>query len=127
MIHPEILSDSGLTAGEQSSRSPTAQSFDDDAPAGLTRALFGERGLDQALTTDPKVAIASATASDCGPANVSIGPSGSGTGGALGGEKKAGERMRKRLGAWKRYTRQQTNTVRYSRDLPLTRRIRFEF
>lgn len=64
--------------------------------------------------------------SDCGIANVNIGPSGAEIGGAFGGEKDTGGGRESGSDAWKGYMRRQTNTVNYSRDLPLAQGIKFE-
>jgi len=63
---------------------------------------------------------------DCGIANVNIGPSGAEIGGAFGAEKETGGRRESGPDAWKGYMRRQTNTVNYSRELPLAQGIRFE-
>ena len=64
--------------------------------------------------------------SDCGIANVNIGPSGAEIGGAFGGEKDTGGGRESGSDAWKAYMRRQTNTVNYSRALPLAQGIKFE-
>ena len=68
----------------------------------------------------------SAVGSDCGIANVNIGPSGAEIGGAFGGEKETGGGRETGSDAWKGYMRRQTATVNYSRDLPLAQGIRFD-
>jgi aldehyde dehydrogenase (NAD+) len=67
----------------------------------------------------------SARGSDCGIANVNIGPSGAEIGGAFGGEKSSGGGRESGSDAWRSYMRRATNTVNYSRDLPLAQGIRF--
>ena len=101
------------------------------------------RGLDQAIqlhndvaqglsssifTTDLREAetFLSANGSDCGIANVNIGPSGAEIGGAFGGEKDTGGGRESGSDAWKAYMRRQTNTVNYSRALPLAQGIKFD-
>jgi len=64
--------------------------------------------------------------SDCGIANVNIGPSGAEIGGAFGGEKETGGGRESGSDAWKGYMRRQTQTINYSRELPLAQGIRFE-
>lgn len=64
--------------------------------------------------------------SDCGIANVNIGPSGAEIGGAFGGEKDTGGGRESGSDAWKGYMRRQTNTVNYSRELPLAQGIKFD-
>ncbi len=68
----------------------------------------------------------SAVGSDCGIANVNIGPSGAEIGGAFGGEKDTGGGRESGSDAWKGYMRRQTNTINYSRDLPLAQGIKFD-
>ncbi len=68
----------------------------------------------------------SAEGSDCGIANVNIGPSGAEIGGAFGGEKATGGGREAGSDAWKSYMRRATNTINYSRELPLAQGIRFE-
>lgn len=68
----------------------------------------------------------SATGSDCGIANINIGPSGAEIGGAFGGEKDTGGGRESGSDAWKAYMRRQTNTVNYSRELPLAQGIVFD-
>jgi aldehyde dehydrogenase (NAD+) len=64
--------------------------------------------------------------SDCGIVNVNIGPSGAEIGGAFGGEKETGGGREAGSDAWKAYMRRATNTINYSRELPLAQGIRFE-
>jgi aldehyde dehydrogenase (NAD+) len=68
----------------------------------------------------------SAQGSDCGIANVNIGPSGAEIGGAFGGEKETGGGRESGSDAWRAYMRRQTSTVNYSRELPLAQGISFE-
>ena len=68
----------------------------------------------------------SAAGSDCGIANVNIGPSGAEIGGAFGGEKETGGGRESGSDSWKAYMRRQTNTVNYGRDLPLAQGICFD-
>jgi aldehyde dehydrogenase (NAD+) len=67
----------------------------------------------------------SAAGSDCGIANVNIGTSGAEIGGAFGGEKDTGGGRESGSDAWKGYMRRQTNTINYSRHLPLAQGIVF--
>jgi aldehyde dehydrogenase (NAD+) len=64
--------------------------------------------------------------SDCGIANVNIGTSGAEIGGAFGGEKETGGGREAGSDAWKAYMRRQTNTINYSRELPLAQGIKFD-
>ncbi len=67
----------------------------------------------------------SAQGSDCGIANVNIGPSGAEIGGAFGGEKESGGGREAGSDAWKAYMRRATNTINYSSDLPLAQGVEF--
>ncbi len=89
-----------------------------DVPQGLSSAIF---------TLDVRAAerFLSAAGSDCGIANVNIGTSGAEIGGAFGGEKETGGGRESGSDAWKVYMRRQTNTVNWSRELPLAQGIRF--
>ena len=88
-------------------------------PQGLASSIF---------TTDLREAelFMSAVGSDCGIVNVNIGPSGAEIGGAFGGEKETGGGRESGSDAWRAYMRRATNTVNYSRDLPLAQGIKFE-
>jgi aldehyde dehydrogenase (NAD+) len=90
-----------------------------DVPQGLSSCIF---------TSDLKEAesFVSATGSDCGIANVNIGPSGAEIGGAFGGEKETGGGRESGSDAWKGYMRRQTVTVNYSDELPLAQGINFD-
>jgi len=88
-------------------------------PQGLSSCIF---------TTDMREAeqFTSALGSDCGIANVNIGPSGAEIGGAFGGEKDTGGGRESGSDSWKNYMRRQTQTVNYSRSLPLAQGVVFE-
>jgi len=90
-----------------------------DVPQGLSSCIF---------STDVRETehFLSAVGSDCGIANVNIGPSGAEIGGAFGGEKDTGGGRESGSDAWRGYMRRQTNTVNYSRELPLAQGITFE-
>jgi aldehyde dehydrogenase (NAD+) len=99
---------------------------------GLDEALALHNGVPQGLsscifTTDLREAdrFVSAEGSDCGIANVNIGPSGAEIGGAFGGEKETGGGRESGSDAWKSYMRRATNTVNYSNALPLAQGIVF--
>ncbi|MDB5124432.1 MAG: Aldehyde dehydrogenase, thermostable [Mucilaginibacter sp.] len=68
----------------------------------------------------------SSAGSDCGIANVNIGTSGAEIGGAFGGEKDTGGGRESGSDAWKVYMRRQTNTINYSKTLPLAQGIKFD-
>jgi aldehyde dehydrogenase (NAD+) len=67
----------------------------------------------------------SALGSDCGIANINIGTSGAEIGGAFGGEKETGGGREAGSDSWKDYMRRQTNTINWSRELPLAQGIVF--
>jgi aldehyde dehydrogenase (NAD+) len=86
-------------------------------------------GLSSAIFTDRlqhAEAFLSAAGSDCGIANVNIGTSGAEIGGAFGGEKDTGGGRESGSDAWKAYMRRQTNTINWSRQLPLAQGIEFK-
>jgi len=87
-------------------------------PQGLASSIF---------TTDLREAelFLSAAGSDCGIANVNIGPSGAEIGGAFGGEKETGGGRESGSDAWRAYMRRATNTINYGRDLPLAQGVDF--
>jgi aldehyde dehydrogenase (NAD+) len=89
-----------------------------EAPQGLASSIF---------TNDIREAetFLSAAGSDCGIVNVNIGPSGAEIGGAFGGEKETGGGRESGSDAWRNYMRRATNTINYSRDLPLAQGINF--
>ena len=64
--------------------------------------------------------------SDCGIANVNIGPSGAEIGGAFGGEKETGGGRESGSDSWKAYMRRATNTVNYGSTLPLAQGVKFD-
>jgi aldehyde dehydrogenase (NAD+) len=93
-------------------------------------ALHNEvsQGLSSSIfTLDVREAerFVSAAGSDCGIANVNIGPSGAEIGGAFGGEKETGGGRESGSDAWKAYMRRATNTVNYSTELPLAQGVQF--
>ena len=67
----------------------------------------------------------SVVGSDCGIANVNIGPSGAEIGGAFGGEKETGGGRESGSDAWRSYMRRTTNTINYSTELPLAQGVEF--
>jgi aldehyde dehydrogenase (NAD+) len=88
-------------------------------PQGLSSSVF---------TNDLREAemFLSARGSDCGIANVNIGPSGAEIGGAFGGEKETGGGRESGSDAWKAYMRRATNTINYGRTLPLAQGVKFD-
>jgi L-aminoadipate-semialdehyde dehydrogenase len=96
-----------------------AIALNNDVPQGLSSCIF-------ATDVRETEAFLSAVGSDCGIANVNIGPSGAEIGGAFGGEKETGGGRESGSDAWKAYMRRQTQTVNYSSALPLAQGIKFE-
>ena len=64
--------------------------------------------------------------SDCGIANVNIGPSGAEIGGAFGGEKETGGGREAGSDSWKAYMRRATNTINFGTTLPLAQGVKFD-
>ena len=95
----------------------TAIALNNDAPQGLSSAIF---------TNDLREAERFIAASDCGIANVNIGPSGAEIGGAFGGEKETGGGREAGSDSWRAYMRRSTNTVNYGRTLPLAQGVVFD-
>ena len=97
-----------------------AIAMQNDVPQGLSSCIF-------TLNMREAEAFLSAAGSDCGIANVNIGPSGAEIGGAFGGEKETGGGRESGSDAWKGYMRRQTNTINYSAQLPLAQGVKFDF
>jgi aldehyde dehydrogenase (NAD+) len=95
-----------------------AISLQNDVPQGLSSSI---------MTGDMREAelFVSVSGSDCGIANVNIGPSGAEIGGAFGGEKETGGGREAGSDSWKAYMRRATNTVNFSDELPLAQGVRF--
>ncbi|HMS96041.1 MAG TPA: aldehyde dehydrogenase family protein, partial [Tabrizicola sp.] len=96
-----------------------AIALQNEVPQGLSSCIF-TLNLREAET------FLSASGSDCGIANVNIGPSGAEIGGAFGGEKETGGGRESGSDAWKGYMRRQTSTVNFSAKLPLAQGVQFE-
>jgi aldehyde dehydrogenase (NAD+) len=96
-----------------------AIAIQNDVPQGLSSCVF-TRDLQEAER------FVAASGSDCGIANVNIGPSGAEIGGAFGGEKETGGGRESGSDSWKAYMRRQTATVNYSDALPLAQGIQFD-
>lgn len=90
-----------------------------DVPQGLSSCIF---------TNDLREAeyFLSSLGSDCGIANVNIGPSGAEIGGAFGGEKETGGGREAGSDCWKGYMRRATNTINYGSRLPLAQGVKFD-
>ena len=91
-----------------------------DVPQGLSSCIFTQNLREAEL-------FLSVLGSDCGIANINIGPSGAEIGGAFGGEKETGGGRESGSDAWKGYMRRCTATTNYSTELPLAQGIEFEF
>ena len=101
----------------------------DSLAAAIAAQNASAHGLSSAIFTDrlqSAEAFLSAAGSDCGIANVNLGTSGAEIGGAFGGEKDTGGGRESGSDAWKAYMRRQTNTVNWSRELPLAQGIEFK-
>jgi aldehyde dehydrogenase (NAD+) len=96
-----------------------AIAMQNDVGAGLSSSIF---------TLDLREAelFVSVAGSDCGIANVNIGPSGAEIGGAFGGEKETGGGREAGSDAWKAYMRRATNTINYGTTLPLAQGVSFD-
>ena len=88
-------------------------------PQGLSSAMF-------TMNVQHAERFLSHTGSDCGIANINIGTSGAEIGGAFGGEKETGGGRESGSDSWKAYMRRQTNTINWSKDLPLAQGISFD-
>ena len=96
-----------------------AIAIQNDVPQGLSSCIF-------TLNMREAEAFLSQAGSDCGIANVNIGPSGAEIGGAFGGEKETGGGRESGSDAWRGYMRRQTNTINYSDQLPLAQGVKFD-
>lgn len=90
-----------------------------DVPQGLSSSIFSN----DVRETET---FLSSRGSDCGLASVNVGTSGAEIGGAFGGEKETGGGRGLGSDSWRNYMRRATNTVNYSRELPLSQGIQFE-
>ena len=95
-----------------------AISMHNNVPQGLSSAIF-------TLNIRNAEKFLSSVGSDCGIANVNIGTSGAEIGGAFGGEKETGGGRESGSDSWKQYMRRQTNTINWSKELPLAQGIEF--
>lgn len=94
--------------------------LNNNVPQGLSSSIFTDN-----LRESEK--FLSEVGSDCGIANVNIGTSGAEIGGAFGGEKDTGGGRESGSDSWKLYMRRQTNTINFSKELPLAQGIKFGF
>jgi aldehyde dehydrogenase (NAD+) len=96
-----------------------AIALNNDVTQGLSSSIFTNDLREAELFT-------SARGSDCGIANVNIGPSGAEIGGAFGGEKETGGGREAGSDSWRAYMRRATNTLNYGRTLPLAQGVTFD-
>jgi aldehyde dehydrogenase (NAD+) len=96
-----------------------AITLQNSVPQGLSSSIFTDSLQEAEQFLGP-------AGSDCGIANVNVGPSGAEIGGAFGGEKETGGGREAGSDAWKAYMRRQTVTINYGNTLPLAQGIRFE-
>jgi aldehyde dehydrogenase (NAD+) len=96
-----------------------AVAIQNGVPQGLSSAVFTGDVREAELFCSP-------AGSDCGIANVNIGTSGAEIGGAFGGEKETGGGRESGSDSWKNYMRRATNTINYSKELPLAQGINFD-
>ncbi|MDB5491068.1 MAG: Aldehyde dehydrogenase [Micavibrio sp.] len=96
-----------------------AVALQNDVPQGLSSCIF-------TLNVREAESFLSVAGSDCGIANVNIGPSGAEIGGAFGGEKETGGGRESGSDSWRNYMRRQTQTVNYSSALPLAQGVVFD-
>lgn len=129
-VHPALLAMPGQSAmmrAETFAPILYTLSYDDfDAALALQNGV--EQGLSSSLFTRDLLEaerFLSASGSDCGIANINIGPSGAEIGGAFGGEKATGGGRESGSDSWKAYMRRQTQTVNYSLALPLAQGVVF--
>jgi aldehyde dehydrogenase (NAD+) len=96
-----------------------AVALQNGVPQGLSSSIFATdmRDVERFL---------SAQGSDCGIANVNMGPSGAEIGGAFGGEKETGGGRESGSDAWKAYMRRQTSAINYGLTLPLAQGVKFD-
>lgn len=97
----------------------TAIDYQNGVAQGLSSAIFTNDLLEAEQ-------FLSSQGSDCGLANVNIGTSGAEIGGAFGGEKETGGGRESGSDAWKAYMRRQTNTINWSRSMPLAQGVNFD-
>lgn len=96
-----------------------AVALQNDVPQGLSSSIITRDLLEAERFLAPD-------GSDCGIANVNMGPSGAEIGGAFGGEKETGGGRESGSDAWKQYMRRQTSAINYGTSLPLAQGIEFQ-
>ncbi|OYQ35612.1 aldehyde dehydrogenase family protein [Niveispirillum lacus] len=95
-----------------------AVAMQNDVPQGLSSSIMTRDLLEAERFLAPD-------GSDCGIANVNMGPSGAEIGGAFGGEKETGGGRESGSDSWKQYMRRQTSAINYGTSLPLAQGIEF--
>jgi aldehyde dehydrogenase (NAD+) len=120
----------GLPVASEETFAPIVYAFTIDS---VTEAIEAQNAVEQGLSSaiftsnlQSAETFLSAWGSDCGIANVNIGTSGAEIGGAFGGEKSTGGGREAGSDSWKAYMRRQTNTINWSRELPLAQGVRFD-
>jgi len=96
-----------------------AIALQNDVTQGLSSCIFTDNLQEAEI-------FISSIGSDCGIANINIGPSGAEIGGAFGGEKDTGGGRESGSDSWKQYMRRVTITTNYGKDLPLAQGIKFD-
>ncbi len=90
-----------------------------NVPQGLSSSIFTRDLRESEL-------FMAAHGSDCGIANVNMGPSGAEIGGAFGGEKETGGGRESGSDSWKGYMRRMTSAINYGLSMPLAQGVRFD-
>ena len=125
---PDAGADGGRRAGDV--RADPLRAHVLASPTRRSRSRTASRRDSPRRSSRPTCARPSASSprsgSDCGIANVNIGPSGAEIGGAFGGEKETGGGRESGSDAWKAYMRRQTATVNFTSELPLAQGIVFD-
>ncbi len=96
-----------------------ALALQNGVPQGLSSSIFTRDLRESEL-------FLSAVGSDCGIANVNMGPSGAEIGGAFGGEKETGGGRESGSDSWKAYMRRATSAINYGLSMPLAQGVRFD-
>jgi aldehyde dehydrogenase (NAD+) len=96
-----------------------ALALHNDVPQGLSSSIFTTNMISAET-------FLSHRGSDCGIANVNVGTSGAEIGGAFGGEKDTGGGRESGSDSWKSYMRRQTNTINWSKEMPLAQGVKFD-
>ena len=130
-VQPTIVrAHAGMSIVQEETFAPILYVFEYDT---LDEAIALQNGVRQGLSSSifttnllSAETFLSHRGSDCGIANVNIGTSGAEIGGAFGGEKETGGGREAGSDSWKAYMRRQTNTINWSRELPLAQGVHFD-